>query len=50
VSTDVAVQGDASGFYRLASPLLARTVRRAIAGDLAQLQGVLEATTAPSAT
>lgn len=35
-------QGDASGFYSLAGPLLARVVKRAIAGDLVRLKAVLE--------
>lgn len=34
--------GDASGFYRLAGPLLARAVRRGIAGDLERLKRRLE--------
>jgi uncharacterized membrane protein len=34
--------GDASGFYRLAGPLLARAVKRSIASDLARLKGLLE--------
>jgi uncharacterized membrane protein len=36
-------QGDASGFYRLAGPVLARAVKRGIEGDLAKLKAVLEA-------
>src|SRR3954454_21500284 len=35
--------GDATGFYRLAGPLLSLQVRRGVAGDLAQLKEVLEA-------
>jgi uncharacterized membrane protein len=35
--------GDASGFYRLAAPLLDRAVARGIRGDLARLKTVLEA-------
>lgn len=34
--------GDASGFYRVASPLLSRAVKRAIVRDLARLKVVLE--------
>jgi hypothetical protein len=34
--------GDASGFYRLAGPLLDRQVRRGVAGDLERLAGILE--------
>jgi hypothetical protein len=35
--------GDASGFYRLAGPLLSRQVERGVAGDLERLARVLEA-------
>jgi uncharacterized membrane protein len=35
-------EGDASGFYRLASPLLSRAVRRGIEGDLGRLKATLE--------
>ena len=35
--------GDAARFYRIAGPLLARAVRRGIAGDLARLKATLEA-------
>lgn len=35
--------GDASRFYRAAGPLLARAVRRGIAGDLRRLKARLEA-------
>jgi uncharacterized membrane protein len=41
--TRIRARGDASGFYRLAAPLLARAVRRGIAGDLAALKDTLEA-------
>jgi uncharacterized membrane protein len=34
--------GDASGFYRLPAPVLARAVKRALTGDLRQLRDVLE--------
>ena len=34
--------GDASGFYRLAGPLLARAVRSGVEGDLARLKRNLE--------
>ena len=36
-------RGDASGFYRLAGPVLTRAAKRAIAGDLRRLKGLLEA-------
>lgn len=38
----IRADGDASGFYRLAGPLLARAVRRSIAGDLERLRETLE--------
>jgi uncharacterized membrane protein len=38
----IRADGDASGFYRLAGPLLSRAVRRSIAGDLEQLRETLE--------
>jgi uncharacterized membrane protein len=38
----IRAQGDATGFYRLAGPLLGKTVERAIAGDLARLKATLE--------
>jgi uncharacterized membrane protein len=34
--------GDASGFYRVAGPLLDRAVRKGVTGDLARLKAVLE--------
>ena len=37
----IRAQGDASGFYRLAGPLLARAVERGIRGDLERLERVL---------
>jgi uncharacterized membrane protein len=42
----IRARGDASGFYRLAGPLLARAVKRSIAGDLERLKGLLESHTA----
>jgi uncharacterized membrane protein len=39
----IRAQGDASGFYRLAGPLLDRAVARGIRGDLDRLKRVLEA-------
>jgi uncharacterized membrane protein len=39
----IRARGDASVFYRLAGPLLARAVKRSIAGDLERLKGLLEA-------
>lgn len=38
----IRADGDASGFYRLAAPLLTRAVRRSIAADLARLKTRLE--------
>jgi carbon monoxide dehydrogenase subunit G len=38
----IRVQGDATGFYRLAGPMIARSVRRSIASDLRALKGLLE--------
>jgi hypothetical protein len=35
-------QGDASGFYRLAGPLLSRAVQKGVARDLAKLKAKLE--------
>ena len=34
--------GDASGFYKLAGPLLNRQVERGVAGDLKRLKAILE--------
>jgi uncharacterized membrane protein len=34
--------GDASGFYRIAGPLLARAVRKGVADDLSRLKQTLE--------
>ena len=34
--------GSASGFYRLAGPLLDRAVRKGVAGDLRRLKTILE--------
>jgi uncharacterized membrane protein len=39
----IRAQGEASGFYRIAGPLLSRAVRRSIAADLARLKAMLEA-------
>jgi hypothetical protein len=38
----VRVGGDATGFYRIARPLLDRAAARSIAGDLKRLKGLLE--------
>jgi uncharacterized membrane protein len=38
----IRVEGDASGFYRLAAPLLARSVKAGITRDLANLRSQLE--------
>ncbi len=35
--------GDATGFYRVAGPVLSRAVRKGIQGDLARLKELLEA-------
>jgi hypothetical protein len=39
----IRTQGDASGFYRVAGPMLARAVRRGVERDLRRLKQVLEA-------
>jgi len=39
----IRTQGDASGFYRVAGPLLSRAVKRGVEGDLARLKALLEA-------
>jgi uncharacterized membrane protein len=41
----IRAQGDASGFYRAAGPVLSRAVRRGIAGDLKRLRRLLESPT-----
>lgn len=38
----IRVQGDATGFYKLAAPMISRSVRRSIANDLRSLKGLLE--------
>ncbi len=38
----IRTSGDATGFYRIAGPLLARAVRRGVEGDLARLKRRLE--------
>jgi uncharacterized membrane protein len=38
----IRTEGDASGFYRLAGPLLSRAVKRGLERDLAQLKQKLE--------
>jgi uncharacterized membrane protein len=38
----IRTHGDASGFYRVAGPLLLRAVKRGLEGDLAKLKAVLE--------
>ena len=40
------VEGDASGFFRVAAPLLRRLVQRSVRGDYARLKRMLEAETA----
>ena len=39
----IRAQGDATGFFRMAAPLLGRMVRRNIQHDLETLKGYLEA-------
>jgi uncharacterized membrane protein len=39
----IRARGDASGFYRLAGPVLSRAVKRSIAADLERLKAALEA-------
>jgi uncharacterized membrane protein len=39
----IRTEGDASGFYRLAAPLLDRAVRRGVRGDLERLKANVEA-------
>jgi uncharacterized membrane protein len=39
----IRTEGDASGFYRFAGPLLSRAVKRGVAGDLERLKTRLEA-------
>ena len=38
----IRVQGEASGFFKLASPLLAQAVKRSIGKDLKNLKGIME--------
>lgn len=38
----ITTEGDASGFYRLATPLLSRMVARGVRRDLAELKALLE--------
>jgi uncharacterized membrane protein len=45
----IRTEGDASGFYRLAGPLLSRAVKRGVSGDLERLKTRLEAGPAPAA-
>jgi uncharacterized membrane protein len=39
----IRAEGDPSGFYKLARPVLSRAVKRSIAADLARLKATLEA-------
>lgn len=39
----IRTEGDASGFYRVAGPLLSRAVKRGVSGDLERLKARLEA-------
>ena len=43
----IRVEGDAGGFYRIAAPVLSRSVRKAVEGDLARLKEVLETPEGP---
>jgi hypothetical protein len=47
--TSIRARGDASGFFRLAEPLLARMVARNIGKDLEKLKALVEATQSPQA-
>jgi uncharacterized protein YndB with AHSA1/START domain len=38
----IRVQGEGSGFFKLAAPLLARQVRRNVTGDLKRLKALIE--------
>lgn len=38
----IRVQGSATGFYKLAAPMISRSVRRSIANDLGTLKNLLE--------
>ena len=40
----IRVQGEASGFFKLASPLLSQAVKRSIGKDLKNLKKIMEAT------
>ena len=40
----IEVQGEASGFFKLASPLLSQAVKRSIGKDLKNLKKIMEAT------
>lgn len=40
----IRVQGEASGFFKLASPLLAQAVKRSIGKDLKNLKAIMEPT------
>ncbi|MFQ5933174.1 MAG: SRPBCC family protein [Dehalococcoidia bacterium] len=42
------VQGEGTGFYRLAAPLLSRMVKRSVAKDLEALKRILESETVKS--
>jgi hypothetical protein len=47
--TSIRAQGDATGFFRLAGPLLARMVARNIGKDLEKLKALVEASESPEA-
>jgi hypothetical protein len=36
------IEGDASGLFKIAEPLMKRMVQRQISGDYANLKGILE--------
>ena len=43
----IRVEGEPGGFYGLASPLMARAVRRSVTGDLRRLAGLMEDAAGP---
>ena len=43
--TRIRIQGEASGFYRLAAPLISRSVKRNVTNDLRALKKLLESET-----
>lgn len=43
----IRVEGEPSGYYRLAGPFLSGAVKRSISGDLRRLKGIIESGTRP---